>query len=403
VWWLPGSLAEMREGDSVPSLSGRNTFEALMESSESGKRTRSDSESSAESVSHKKSCVSKKAIVFITSNKVNLSKVNPMVLNRSIVDAVGPVEKVQLLSDSVKLVCTSTQVGLLKQEKKLCGYTIKLKVSEIPPPSIKGIIHGVHSDIEETDFHGVENLIKAERMTRFNKETNQRDRIGSVILQFSGNSIPSRIYLGFQSFTVQEFVPRPVRCYKCQRYGHVATNCRGSARCPKCGESHGYEECTTETPSCLHCGGNHSVAFKGCPKYKEAQQVQSYKFKNKVSFAEAVKAVVPKNTSVPQNITNEIPSSQVEKSAQSIIIQTSSSTPEFLPKPTQEATDEIYTQIVAFVAKTVAICHEEAFWKRPRNQRVKHVTNLANSIFKVDLNLEKVLDNYQSALNTNQV
>ena len=38
---------------------------------------------------------------------------------------------------------------------------------------------------------------------------------------------------------------------------------------------------------CSQCGGRHSDAYMGCPKYKDAQKVQEIKNKDKLSYAEA--------------------------------------------------------------------------------------------------------------------
>lgn len=57
-------------------------------------------------------------------------------------------------------------------------------------------------------------------------------------------------------------MPPPLRCYKCQRYGHVAAQCRGKPRCAKCGGGHEYGGCgeKAELRFCS-CGDPHSTAY----------------------------------------------------------------------------------------------------------------------------------------------
>lgn len=42
--------------------------------------------------------------------------------------------------------------------------------------------------------------------------------------------------------------------YKCYRYGHTMKDCRDEAEtCPKCGNSHKFEECKTNQTRCTNC------------------------------------------------------------------------------------------------------------------------------------------------------
>ena len=35
---------------------------------------------------------------------------------------------------------------------------------------------------------------------------------------------------------VGQYIPNPLRCYKCQKYGHDEDNCGGREVCGKCGQ-----------------------------------------------------------------------------------------------------------------------------------------------------------------------
>ena len=83
-------------------------------------------------------------------------------------------------------------------------------------------------------------------------------------------------------FSVREYVPPPMRCYKCQRYGHIATFCKGKQRFVKCGGDHEYDKCESDVKKCSNCGGGHTAAYGGCPVRKRAvvvQQVRAEKAK----------------------------------------------------------------------------------------------------------------------------
>jgi hypothetical protein len=66
---------------------------------------------------------------------------------------------------------------------------------------------------------------------------------------------------------------RPLQCYKCWGFGHMARWCRGTARCGRCSASThkgGEEACpsnTGEVPKrCPACNGSHTVWDKSCPE-----------------------------------------------------------------------------------------------------------------------------------------
>ncbi len=69
------------------------------------------------------------------------------------------------------------------------------------------------------------NVIEAKRLQR-NREGNKEESL-SVMLRFeSSGMLPSKEMIGYVSFQVREYVRAPLRCYNCQRYGHIASVCR---------------------------------------------------------------------------------------------------------------------------------------------------------------------------------
>ncbi len=52
----------------------------------------------------------------------------------------------------------------------------------------------------------------------------------SVLIEFETKVLPEEIFFEFR-----EFVPKPVRCFNCQEFGHVAKMCKGKRRCARCG------------------------------------------------------------------------------------------------------------------------------------------------------------------------
>ncbi len=102
-------------------------------------------------------------------------------------------------------------------------------------------------------------------------------------MTFEGK-MPEKVQMGYISYPVREYVPMPLRCFKCQRIGHVAAVCQGKVRCVQCGDEHDYDKCTEVNGlKYSNCGGSHSAAYGGCEVQIKAREVQKYKAEHKVT------------------------------------------------------------------------------------------------------------------------
>ncbi|MGL5710893.1 MAG: hypothetical protein ACRCW9_08670, partial [Cetobacterium sp.] len=111
----------------------------------------------------------------------------------------------------------------------------------------------------------------------------------SVMLQFEEEVLSTRVMVGFMSYSVREYIPPPLRCYKCQRFGHVAAVCTGRQRCGQCGGEHKYGECGEDAKlKCCNCGGEHSAAYGGCEIRKRAMKVQNIKLTEGITYAKII-------------------------------------------------------------------------------------------------------------------
>jgi len=81
-----------------------------------------------------------------------------------------------------------------------------------------------------------------------------------VILEFEEEVLPKNVTLGFMSYSVREYVPKPMRCY--------------NTRCYRWYEDHEYGHCNHEQPKCCNCGGSHSVAYSGWEVMRREIEVQ---------------------------------------------------------------------------------------------------------------------------------
>ena len=252
-------------------------------------------------------------IVIAESPEVNLGKINPISVAKTINDLVGKVEKVQSLKNGLKIVCQKSQANLLRKENKFgryrCSFTLKNNKEFLP--KIKGITHGIPLSIEISelekelkDKNVSVSFGKISRLQKFYKTKGGKTDTESIIIEFNSESkieFPLHLFMGYKRITVKEFIPHPIRCFNCQKYGHISQNCRSKQKCPVCSEEHSFEQCQNkDKKKCSNCGGNHSAGYKGCQVFKEAKEIKELSYQKKITYAEATKQMKFPN---PQNQT----------------------------------------------------------------------------------------------------
>ena len=96
------------------------------------------------------------------------------------------------------------------------------------------------------------------------------------------NEIPEEVYIGRMRYTVQPFTAEPVQCFKCQKFGHIAADCKSRDKvcvnCGTAGHSRRDNACSTRPKMCANCKGHHPSNYRGCIEFKrekEAQKIRS--------------------------------------------------------------------------------------------------------------------------------
>ncbi|GFR13935.1 uncharacterized protein TNCT_86891 [Trichonephila clavata] len=104
------------------------------------------------------------------------------------------------------------------------------------------------------------------------------------ILTFSKHTLPESILIGYLNIKTRPYIPNPLRCFRCQSYGHGTASCRSVATCNKCSNTeHASEACTTERRKCANCKGNTLLIPKSVQngskkkKYKELKYLKTFR------------------------------------------------------------------------------------------------------------------------------
>ena len=116
-------------------------------------------------------------------------------------------------------------------------------------------------------------------------------------MTFAKSQIPNDLKVGYNLIKVNPYLPNPLRCYNCQRFGHHEPNCAKTAICKTCGESDAdnLELSCTKPPKCANCQGNHSDS-RDCMVWKREKEINTIKYTT-ISFPEACKIV--ENSQIP--------------------------------------------------------------------------------------------------------
>ena len=135
-----------------------------------------------------------------------------------------------------------------------------------------------------------ERVCHVRRQTAF-KDGERRDT-NLLVLSFETSRLPTHLLAGHLRYEVRVFIPNPLRCFKCQRFGHGTKTCRQSARCMMCGEPpHDGSGCTSPR-TCLNCESSEHVANSThCPTWKKEKEVCSLVAKTGVTYLQARRVI----------------------------------------------------------------------------------------------------------------
>ena len=103
------------------------------------------------------------------------------------------------------------------------------------------------------------------------------DRVAGLMVVYLASATEAQAILKQRTVKIEgqiaftkEFhkLPRPVRCYNCNQYGHYQSRCSQATTCGQCAQNHRTDSCTTGEKKCAACGEAHAVIDRGCPVYK---------------------------------------------------------------------------------------------------------------------------------------
>ena len=242
-------------------------------------------------------------VVYLRGKTVKLVSLNPFTIMQNINRTYGAVSKVERRGGSLKITCASLQQKRsILQSTELCDIEITPSLpnaeQRIRQEAIvqaryqRVVISGVPIDLNDSIIKSETAADEVRRITKRSPDSDDKVASKAVILGYncSAEVIPGKVQIGYLSFKTRTYIPLVTRCYKCQKFGHVAAKCRKEANtCPVCAGPHSYAECESkDNKKCANCGGAHSVSYHDCPKFVVAKQVTHLAATERLSYRDAL-------------------------------------------------------------------------------------------------------------------
>ena len=294
-------------------------------------------------------------------NRQSLDRVTVFAIGKSLKAQIGTLDTVKRLQRGDLLVQTNNK----KYSEMLLGMTsladVPVKVS--PHRSLnssKGVVRS--RDLARCSKEEIISELKSQGVTDAViisvKNGNERRVTNTVILSFSTPQPPQHVTAGYLRIPVAVYIPNPLRCYQCQKFGHGRLHCKGQQTCARCGETgHDDTQCQ-KAEHCVNCDGNHAASSKACPKWKLEQRVQQIRAEKNLSFIESRKLAVAEQQQSSQTSLASVVSSSKQRQFKSVEVQTVLTWPSTADKPTQVTQSQARKSTAT--ASTSTATHEDA-------------------------------------------
>ena len=166
----------------------------------------------------------------------------------------------------------------------------------------KGVIRC--QDLSGMEEQDIQQELASQNVSHVKRIFIDRGRIATrtYVLTFQAVELPCSIKIGYINARVSVYVPNPLRCFRCQRYGHGSSRCTRDETCSKCAGNHSVNTCSSDSLCCANCttNNNHTASDKTCPTYIKEKQIMTIKYTENISFPDArkiVEAMTPVSTS----------------------------------------------------------------------------------------------------------
>ena len=228
-----------------------------------------------------------KFLIIESKNKEKpITSLSPFVIEKQIEAMISTPKNVKKLKNGTLLIETTRkmQTDILLKSNKFFNLPVEVSPHKSLNSS-KGIIRDRNLR-GESDENILEYLTPqgVTAVKRF-KVKKGHDLVpkNSILLTFNSVQPPKTIKIFFQIIPVDLYVPNPLRCFNCQKFGNHEDKCPvdiGSV-CERCGMgNHDRHTNHCKNPTkCVNCGGEHLSRSNECETWKKEKEIMKLSHK----------------------------------------------------------------------------------------------------------------------------
>ncbi|GFT80881.1 hypothetical protein TNCV_4746861 [Trichonephila clavipes] len=269
------------------------------------KKTLMEPSNNSPSVEHRKIDFFDSFRYFIVKTPDTFSNVSPFLIEKAFNSSIGEVKSIRKMrsGDLFLEASSAKQATALMKLRKLAHLDVS-----VAPHSTLNFSRGVISpaDFLNVSTEEIKENMQAQNVCDVRRITIRRDgqvlNTKHLILTFNTPDLPQTVKMAYIRCPVRPYIPNPLRCFQCQRFGHSKTVCRGQPTCSRCAEA------------IIH-------RFLALVQPGYSKEITALKIKNKISYPEA-RRVVSSRTPV----SGKSYASAISKSYVSTAIQVDAST-----------------------------------------------------------------------------
>ncbi|GFW12887.1 uncharacterized protein TNCV_3328201 [Trichonephila clavipes] len=225
------------------------------------------------------------------------TNVSPFLIEKAFNGSIGEVKSIRKMrsGDLFLEASSAKQATALINLQKLAHLDVT-----VAPHTTLNFSRGVISpaDFLNVSTEEIKENMQAQNVCDVRRITIRRDgqvlNTKHLILTFNTPDLPQTVKMAYIRCPVRPYIPNPLRCFQCQRFGHSKTVCRGQPTCSRCAEvGHDSADCKAKE-RCVNCKGDHFIVFSRLSNLatrKGDHGLENKKKKNKISYPEARRVV----------------------------------------------------------------------------------------------------------------
>ena len=213
--------------------------------------------------------------VCSTDSDRPITSLSPFAISKAIVGLSGEPKSVKKLRSGLLLieVARKSHAKNLLRSKIFAGIPVKVEPHKTLN-SKKGIIRCRDFQNESDESLCTEladqGVIEVRRI--YVHRDGAKQKTNTFVVTFGMAYLPQEIKAGYLKISVDPYIPNPMRCFKCQRYGHHKDSCRSTVACARCGTD-GHDDATCSAPyKCRNCKGDHPAFLKNARSGKQRKK-----------------------------------------------------------------------------------------------------------------------------------